>query len=112
MPSEGKSGSFFFFTHDNKFIIKTISDAEKNTFLDGFAENYYEHVVGNQNSGNEEGEKKPQPLLCRIYGVYTLKIGFTVSVNLILMENVFCINNKIVIHIPFTLTRKLVTSLT
>jgi len=27
--SEGKSGSVFFYTHDNKFILKTISDKEK-----------------------------------------------------------------------------------
>lgn len=84
MPSEGKSGSFFFFTHDNKFIIKTISDNEKETFLDDFSENYYKHVT------------EKSTLLCRIYGIYTLKIGFTVSVNLIMMENIMAIDSKIV----------------
>ena len=84
MPSEGKSGSFFFFTHDNKFIIKTISENEKKGFIEEFSKNYYEHVVSGET------------LLCRIYGIYTLKIGFTVSVNLILMENILAIPNKIV----------------
>jgi len=84
MPSEGKSGSFFFFTHDNKFIIKTISDAEKLAFIEDFAPNYYHHVMENKT------------LLCRIYGIYTLKIGFTVNVNLIMMENVVAIDSHIV----------------
>ena len=30
--SQGKSGSFFFFSHDSKFIIKTMNDGELKTF--------------------------------------------------------------------------------
>lgn len=30
----GGSGSFFFYTYDNKFLIKTLSNIEKKTFLD------------------------------------------------------------------------------
>lgn len=30
--SQGKSGSFFFFSHDKKFIIKTMNEGELNTF--------------------------------------------------------------------------------
>ena len=30
----GASGSFFFFTEDNKFIIKTVSSEEVNMFKD------------------------------------------------------------------------------
>lgn len=29
----GKSGSFFFFSHDSNFIIKTMTDGEYKTFL-------------------------------------------------------------------------------
>jgi Phosphatidylinositol-4-phosphate 5-Kinase len=29
----GRSGSFFFFSHDKRFIIKTMSDAERKLFL-------------------------------------------------------------------------------
>ena len=39
----GRSGSFFFFSHDNKFIIKTISKSELDTFLNmlpALAEHY------------------------------------------------------------------------
>jgi hypothetical protein len=32
--SQGKSGSFFFFSHDKKFIIKTLQRDEKRTLLD------------------------------------------------------------------------------
>ena len=30
-PSGGKSGEFFFFTHDNKFFIKTMKPEELNS---------------------------------------------------------------------------------
>ena len=30
----GKSGSFFFFSHDNKFLIKTLQGKEKKILLD------------------------------------------------------------------------------
>lgn len=30
----GKSGSFFFFSHDKKFLIKTMYESEKVLFLD------------------------------------------------------------------------------
>ena len=29
----GKSGSFFFYSHDRRFIIKTMTDEELSTFL-------------------------------------------------------------------------------
>jgi hypothetical protein len=61
--SEGKSGSFFFFSHDNKFLIKTITDNELKTMLGDFMENYYSHISKNNDS-----------LLARIYGVFTIEI--------------------------------------
>lgn len=60
--SEGKSGSFFFFTHDQKFIIKTLNESEKKAMLGNFLEKYYIHL--------KEGES----LLTRIYGVYEVII--------------------------------------
>ena len=74
--SEGKSGSFFFFTHDKKFIIKTISQRELKTFVNSFLEEYYNFTVENNHT-----------LLVRTYGVYTLCYGLS-RVNVILMENV------------------------
>jgi hypothetical protein len=61
--SEGKSGSFFFFTHDNKFLIKTLTNNELETLLEGFIENYYDHLNLNR-----------QTLLAKIYGIYTVII--------------------------------------
>ena len=44
--SQGKSGSFFFFSHDKKFIIKTLNDSELNTFKKMFKD-YYEYFTAN-----------------------------------------------------------------
>ena len=61
--SEGKSGSFFFFSHDQKFLIKTLTSSELNTFLGDFVLSYYDHLVNNQ-----------ETLIAKIYGVYTVII--------------------------------------
>ena len=74
--SEGKSSSLFFFTHDNKYIIKTIPERELKTFLNGFLKNYYEHNIENTNT-----------LLVKIYGLFTFKSGLT-KINLMVMENI------------------------
>jgi len=60
--SQGKSGSFFFFSKDQKFIIKTMTE-------DDFAawqriqKHYFKHVMTNENS-----------LVARVYGVYSVKM--------------------------------------
>ena len=61
--SEGKSGSFFFFSHNKMFLIKTLTSSELNTFLEHFVCDYYDHLVNN-----------PETLLAKIYGVYTVII--------------------------------------
>ena len=58
---EGKSGSFFFFTHDNRFIIKTMKSSEMKKFL-SFLTIYRRFLMRNPNS-----------LLAKILGVYTIK---------------------------------------
>ena len=58
----GKSGSFFFFSHDNKFLIKTLRGAEKDVLLD-MLDNFISHIKSSNN----------QSLLARIYGIFTLK---------------------------------------
>jgi|LauGreDrversion4_2_1035121.scaffolds.fasta_scaffold309269_1 hypothetical protein len=63
--SEGKSGSFFFFSHDQKFLIKTLTSSELNTFLGEFVISYYDHMINN-----------PDTLLAKIYGVYTIIIKY------------------------------------
>ena len=40
--SQGKSGSFFFFSHDGKFIIKTMYDSELEIFMKALPD-YFKH---------------------------------------------------------------------
>ena len=71
----GASGSFFFFSHDKRFIIKTMSKSELSMFLDLLP--YYElHLKENQDS-----------LISRIYGVYTIHMKGIATVHLMLMAN-------------------------
>ena len=57
--SGGKSGSFFFFTEDRRFIIKTMSRVEKDAFLK-ILPRLTQHLAAN-------GGKS---LISRIYGIY------------------------------------------
>jgi len=41
--SQGKSGSFFFFSHDKKFIIKTMFQEELNIMMEKLPQ-YFEHI--------------------------------------------------------------------
>jgi hypothetical protein len=75
--SKGKSGSFFFYSHDRKFIIKTITGDEKNTLLN-ILHDYFNYIKNHKNT-----------LITKIYGIYTLVIKNASSVNIILMQNLF-----------------------
>ena len=61
--ASGASGSFFFFSKDKRFVIKTMTKKEKKFFLSRFAKPYFGHF-----------ERNPSSLLARIYGVYTVKM--------------------------------------
>ena len=54
----GKSGSFFFFSSDRKFVIKTVSKKEKDVLL-GMLDDLISHYEETDN----------QSLIARIYGV-------------------------------------------
>ena len=56
----GRSGSFFFFSHDRKFIIKTMTSTELSLFLARLPA-FKDHLRKNQNS-----------LLAKIFGVFTI----------------------------------------
>jgi len=73
--SQGKSGSFFFFSHDKKFIIKTMYPEELEVFMEALPD-YFSHLKENPNS-----------LIARIYGVFKVKMEAISAVNLILMAN-------------------------
>lgn len=73
--SQGKSGSFFFFSHDNEFIIKTMTDDELKVFLKAFPD-YFRHLAAN-----------PRSIIARIYGVFKVQMEDIMPVNLLLMAN-------------------------
>ena len=71
----GKSGSFFFFTNDKKFLIKSMKDDDVQAFKKSFKE-YTEHIF-----------KQKDSLLARIYGVYSIEMEGTEEVHVLLMKN-------------------------
>ena len=74
--SAGKSGSFFFFSHDNRFLIKTLRSSEKNKML-GMLDDYVAHIKQTDNKS----------LLARIYGIYTVKSNYFLDLDLMIMQN-------------------------
>ena len=90
--SSGKSGSFFYYTADGRFTLKTVSRAHFHAFRT-LMPAYYEHVVG-----------QPGTLISRIFGLH--KILFSrgrrlKKVYFVIMNNVF--NTPRQIHQRFDL---------
>lgn len=71
----GRSGSFFFFSHDRKFIIKTMTKEELKLYLQ-LLPKFSQHFLNNENS-----------LLAKIYGVFTVNTKYMKEVHVMLMEN-------------------------
>ena len=71
----GRSGSFFFFSHDRKFIIKTMSKVELDVYLSKLPQ-FCEHFKSNKNS-----------VLAKIFGVFTINTPYNIAVHVMLMEN-------------------------
>jgi len=76
LVSEGKSGSFFYFSSDLKFLVKTITMTEMKTFSK-ILKDYYAYLEGN-----------PNTLLTSICGLYNLEIG-EIQSRFIVMLNCF-----------------------
>lgn len=77
LGSPGKSGSFFYFSRDYRFIIKTIHHAE-HTYLLRILPEYYEHVKAN-----------PHTLLSRFYGLHRVKLPRGRKIHFVIMNNIF-----------------------
>jgi len=85
LSSSGKSGSFFYFTDDSKYLIsihfrymiKTIS---KNEFelMRSILQQYYQHIAEHPNS-----------LLSRILGLHRMRKGKGDKIYIIVMANLF-----------------------
>ena len=74
--SEGKSGSFFISTDDNKYMIKTLKKEEFELIRLTFLIKYINYLKEN-----------PESLICRIYGMYKLKMEKGKNVFIIIMKN-------------------------
>ena len=70
----GQSGSFFFFSHDNRFLIKTLRGDEKIRMVN-ILDDYIKHIKDTKN----------QSLLARIYGVFTIKTNYFSPLDVIVM---------------------------
>ncbi|GAB7357291.1 hypothetical protein MBLNU459_g8259t2 [Dothideomycetes sp. NU459] len=77
LGSPGKSGSFFYFSRDYKYIIKTIHHAE-HKFLRKILREYYNHVTAN-----------PNTLLSQFYGLHRVKIPYGRKIHFVVMNNLF-----------------------
>ena len=73
--ASGASGSFFFFSHDNRFIVKTMTKEELELACKHLPR-LYRHYVSN-----------PDSLIARIYGVFSIRQKGFKKVHLIVMKN-------------------------
>ena len=72
----GASGSFFFFSKDNRFIIKSIKVEEKRVLLNTL-DPMIAHLKANSNC-----------LLAKVFGVFTVKTKIYATMDFLIMENV------------------------
>ena len=77
LGSPGKSGSFFYFSRDYKYIIKTIHHNEAKQ-LRRILPQYLEHVQNN-----------PDTLLSQFYGLHRVKTSYGRKVHFLVMNNLF-----------------------
>lgn len=77
LGSPGKSGSFFYFSRDYKYIIKTIHHAE-HKLLRRILRGYYAHI-----------EKYPNTLISQFYGLHRVKIPYGRKIHFVVMNNLF-----------------------
>ena len=77
LGSPGKSGSFFYFSRDYKYIIKTIHAAE-HKLLRRILRDYYAHI-----------EKYPNTLISQFYGLHRVKIPYGRKIHFVVMNNLF-----------------------
>ncbi|KAK9682795.1 hypothetical protein RND81_10G096900 [Saponaria officinalis] len=85
LSSPGKSGSFFYLTHDDKYMIKTMKKSEVKVLL-RMLPAYYKHVRTFEDT-----------LVTRFYGLHCVKLtGATQKkVRFVIMGNLFCTEHTI-----------------
>ncbi|KAG0485278.1 hypothetical protein HPP92_009161 [Vanilla planifolia] len=83
LSSPGKSGSFFYLTQDDRFMIKTVKKSEVKVLI-RMLPSYYQHVSKYENS-----------LVTKFYGVHCVKPNGGQKVRFIVMGNLFCSEQRI-----------------
>ncbi len=87
LVSSGKSGSFFYYSSDGKFTLKTIHRAEFH-FLKSILKNYYEYLCSN-----------PQTLIVKFFGLHKMRFKYKTlrwkKIYIIIMSNVFHTSKEI-----------------
>jgi 1-phosphatidylinositol-4-phosphate 5-kinase len=78
----GRSGSFFYFSEDGKYIVKTMTEAEA-TFLVKWMPRYVEYMSKNRNS-----------LVSRFCGFHSLRL-YNLTIHFMVMQSVFQTTRKI-----------------
>ena len=85
--TEGKSGSFLYFTQDLRFIIKTVSPSEER-FLRRVAYSYYRHMQDNEDS-----------LIARFFGLHKIRLAPEQKyISVVVMENVVYSSEGLKMH--------------
>ena len=70
----GASGSFFFFSYDNRFLIKTLQGDEKKKLL-SMMNCYVDHIKKTKN----------RSLIARIYGIFTFQTNQFKPLDVVIM---------------------------
>ncbi|XP_022773203.1 phosphatidylinositol 4-phosphate 5-kinase 1-like [Durio zibethinus] len=83
LSSPGKSGSFFYLTQDDRFMIKTVKKSEVKVLI-RMLPSYYQHVCRYENS-----------LVTKFYGVHCVKPIGGQKTRFIVMGNLFCSEYRI-----------------
>ncbi|KAF6165196.1 hypothetical protein GIB67_007181 [Kingdonia uniflora] len=83
LSSPGKSGSFFYITQDDRFMIKTAKKSEVKVLLK-MLRSYYNHVCSNKNS-----------LITKFFGAHCVKPLGGQKIRFIIMGNLFCSESRI-----------------
>ncbi|RLM97735.1 phosphatidylinositol 4-phosphate 5-kinase 6-like [Panicum miliaceum] len=85
LSSPGKSGSFFYLTNDDKYMIKTMKKSEVKVLL-RMLPSYYKHVRAFEHT-----------LLTKFFGLHCVKLTGAIQkkVRFVIMGNLFCSNYAI-----------------
>ncbi|KAI3445644.1 hypothetical protein Pfo_002309 [Paulownia fortunei] len=78
LSSPGKSGSIFYLSHDDRFVIKTLKKSELKVLLK-MLPHYYDHVQAHDNT-----------LITKFFGAHRIMLRHGKKVRFIVMGNMFC----------------------